>query len=123
MNAIIECLLFFSFLFDYCSYLFLQMLFHFNWALLNDENFNLIGCLFQSRLTQSNGAAMNKNGQENKDCPFMSYETTKRLSLKHAKELDKMARIFFPLTFLLFNIIYWVTYSWLRRSQVPKPNY
>ncbi|XP_075248226.1 uncharacterized protein LOC142341196 isoform X2 [Convolutriloba macropyga] len=69
----------------------------------------------------SNGSARSSERPEPPESPFVSYEAIKRLSLKHAKQLDKKARLLFPITFGLFNFVYWTSYWWLRKAQIPQP--
>ena len=77
---------------------------------------------FQLRFKRDNSMNSNKNGKQDNSkedtSPFSHYETMKRLSLKHAKNLDKKARIFFPTTFIFFNLVYWTYYWWLRNTHV-----
>ncbi|XP_063726194.1 gamma-aminobutyric acid receptor subunit beta-3-like [Symsagittifera roscoffensis] len=74
------------------------------------------------RFKRDNSMNSNKNGKQDNSkedtSPFSHYETMKRLSLKHAKNLDKKARIFFPTTFIFFNLVYWTYYWWLRNTHV-----
>ena len=44
----------------------------------------------------------------------LSFTLQRRLAsvrLQRANQIDRLARILFPLSFFLFNIVYWVSYG------------
>lgn len=50
-----------------------------------------------------------------------SHEEMRKLFIDRAKKIDTVSRAGFPLTFLFFNIFYWVLYKILRHEDVHKP--
>ncbi|ESO02456.1 hypothetical protein HELRODRAFT_131046, partial [Helobdella robusta] len=50
---------------------------------------------------------------QNQLCGGRAPNTTAQIKdgLRHAKEIDRMSRKLFPLTFLLFNVFYWTAYA------------
>uniref|UniRef100_A0A673KIF4 Glycine receptor subunit alpha-3-like n=1 Tax=Sinocyclocheilus rhinocerous TaxID=307959 RepID=A0A673KIF4_9TELE len=50
-----------------------------------------------------------------------SHEEMRKLFIDRAKKIDTVSRAGFPLTFLFFNIFYWILYKILRQEDVHKP--
>jgi hypothetical protein len=48
---------------------------------------------------------------------LVSDDVTQTEGKKRANNVDKIARIGFPLAFLLFNLIYWVAYYYRLRNK------
>ncbi|XP_061658464.1 glycine receptor subunit alpha-2-like isoform X2 [Syngnathoides biaculeatus] len=51
--------------------------------------------------------------------PGLGYYDIRRRFVDRAKKIDTVSRAVFPLTFLMFNVLYWLTYKVLRHEDVP----
>ncbi|KAJ8246817.1 hypothetical protein GJAV_G00255720 [Gymnothorax javanicus] len=52
--------------------------------------------------------------------PLRDIETPRRKYVDRAKRIDTISRAAFPMTFLVFNIIYWVTYKIIWHENIHK---
>lgn len=50
--------------------------------------------------------------------PGHSLFQIRRRFIDHAKRIDTISRAIFPLSFLIFNVFYWLTYKVLRNEEL-----
>ena len=50
--------------------------------------------------------------------PGFSFYQIRRRFVDRAKRIDTISRAVFPLTFLIFNVFYWLTYKVLRHEDI-----
>ncbi|XP_075958077.1 glycine receptor, alpha 4b [Anarhichas minor] len=79
----------------------------------------------QGLLFQSFGLGMSAGGAPEMDAPVFAdlppglgfYDIRKRF-VDRAKRIDTIARALFPMSFLMFNVLYWLTYKVLRHEDL-----
>ncbi|XP_031713146.1 glycine receptor subunit alpha-4-like [Anarrhichthys ocellatus] len=79
----------------------------------------------QGLLFQSFGLGMSAGGVPEMDAPVFAdlppglgfYDIRKRF-VDRAKRIDTIARALFPMSFLMFNVLYWLTYKVLRHEDL-----
>lgn len=50
--------------------------------------------------------------------PGLGFYDIRRRFVDRAKRIDTISRALFPMSFLMFNVLYWLTYKVLRHEDV-----
>ncbi|KAM9729496.1 glycine receptor subunit alpha-2-like isoform 2-T2 [Menidia menidia] len=80
----------------------------------------------QGFLFQSLGLALSTEGAPEMDAtpvfadlpPGLGFYEIRRRFVERAKRIDTISRALFPMSFLMFNVLYWLTYKVLRTGDV-----
>jgi len=76
-------------------------------------NSNILVCAFKVALESIRTLAAAEDGAENQHPIPKSLNVVKLIIKWHvtSKKIDGVSRYLFPISFLVFNIIYWLTYT------------
>lgn len=80
----------------------------------------------QGLLFQSFGLALSAESAPEMDAtpvfadlpPGLGFYDIRRRFVDRAKRIDTIARAVFPMSFLMFNVLYWLTYKVLRHEDL-----
>ncbi|XP_043913062.1 glycine receptor subunit alpha-4-like [Protopterus annectens] len=91
--------------------------------IVNESRFYFRGYGLGHCLQMKDGVAMEGSSVYNSPPTAIpkDTETIRKKFIDRAKRIDTISRAVFPLTFLIFNIFYWLTYKVLRNEEIHPP--